>query len=557
MTRAETGTAERERVIVVGAGLGGLATAIQAAVRGHPVTVLEKGERVGGAAAYSGGQVWVADNHLQRAAGIEDSVEAAERYVRSGTAERPEFLDEDAMRQWLAAAPMVAEHYEKLGAVRWSTIAGYPDYGYPERPGSVADGRYLTTVFDADRLGEWRDRLLLSPHFPIGSTYQEVLAGHIATAFGSTAEGGTETNRLLTFGPGVVGGFLARAVAEPGVEILTSHAADDLLVVDGEVVGAVVAPAGGEPFELRGRVVLAAGGIDWDPVLVKEYLDLGSGEVGSCAPTTITGDALRLARRAGGAVTVVPPGYAPMPPGYPSAREPGFAFWHEHSLPHTFIVDAHGRRFCDDSLYFDIVRRAQDPDEPRMPCYAIWDDQHRQRYGTFGGATDGHPPDGGATDGHPPEGRYPAGVVTSAGSLPELADRLGIDRDGLARTAARFNADAANGVDTEYDRGGTVWARTFASDPSHQPNPNFGAVDTPPFHGMPIRFMQVSVQMTGITVDSGGRVLDGTGAVVDGLYAVGSCAAFGTSGVGLNSGYALSRAMTLGYLAAQDIAATG
>jgi 3-oxosteroid 1-dehydrogenase len=43
---------------------------------------------------------------------------------------------------------------------------------------------------------------------------------------------------------------------------------------------------------------------------------------------------------------------------------------------------------------------------------------------------------------------------------------------------------------------------------------------------------------------------------VEGLYAVGSCAAFGTSGVGLNSGYALSRAMTLGYLAAQDIAAT-
>ena len=72
---------------------------------------------------------------------------------------------------------------------------------------------------------------------------------------------------------------------------------------------------------------------------------------------------------------------------------------------------------------------------------------------------------------------------------------------------------------------------------------------------MPIRFMQVSVQMTGITIDSSGRVLDGTGAAVEGLYAVGSCAAFGTSGVGLNSGYALSRAMTLGYLAAQDIAA--
>jgi 3-oxosteroid 1-dehydrogenase len=533
--------AVRERVIVVGAGLGGLATAVQAAVRGHPVTVLEKGERVGGAAAYSGGQVWVAGNHLQRAAGIADSAEAAEAYVRSGTAERPELLDADAMRQWLASAPPVAEHFETLGAVRWSIIPGYPDYGYPERPGSVAEGRYLTAVFDADRLGGWRDRLLLSPHFPIGSTYEDVLGGHIATAFGSTAEGDAGTNRLLTFGPGVVGGFLARAVAEPGVEIHTAHSVVDLLVVDGEVVGAVVAPVGGEPFELRGRVVLAAGGIDWDPVLVKEYLGLGPDEVGSGAPTTITGDALRLAQRAGGAVTVVPPGYAPMPPGYPVAREPGFAFWHEHSLPHTFIVDRAGRRFCDDSLYFDIVRRALDPADPRMPCYAIWDDQHRERYGTFGDA---------------PDGDYPADVVTTAGSLPELADRLGIDRDGLCSTAARFNADAAGGVDTEFHRGGTVWARTFASDPAHRPNPNLGPVSEPPFHGMPIRFMQVSVQIGGITVDADGRVLDRSGAAVEGLYAVGSCAAFGTSGVGLNSGYALSRAMTLGYLAAQHIAAT-
>ena len=525
---------------MVGAGLGGLATAIQLAVRGHPVTVVEKGEKVGGAAAYSGGQVWVAGNHLQRDAGIEDSPATAEEYVLSSGTERPEFLDEDAMRAWLAAAPVVAEHFEKLGAVRWSIIPGYPDYGYPERPGSLKNGRYLTAVSDAAQLGQWRDKLLLSPHFPIGSTYEDVLGGHIATAFGSTAEGGQGPNDLLTFGPGVVGGFLARAVAEPGIKILTSHSVVELLVVDGEVLGAVVAPAKGEPFEVRGQVVLAAGGIDWDPVLVKEYLGLDPGQVGSGAPTTITGDALRLAQRAGGAVVAVPPEYAPMPPGYPVSTEPGFAFWHQHSLPHTFIVDADGHRFCDDSLYFDIVRQALDPDHPRMPCYAIWDDQHRHRYGTFG-------------DG--PADEYPADVVTSAATLQELAGSLGIDGEGLQQTADRFNDDAATGVDTEYGRGSTVWARTFASDPSHQPNPNVGPVDTAPFHGMPIRFMMVSVQITGIKVDASGRVLSDAGGAVNGLYAVGSCAYFGTSGVGFNSGYALSRAMTLGYLAAEDIAA--
>ena len=41
---------ERDRAIVVGAGVGGLSTAIHLAVKGHPVTVLEANDKVGGRA---------------------------------------------------------------------------------------------------------------------------------------------------------------------------------------------------------------------------------------------------------------------------------------------------------------------------------------------------------------------------------------------------------------------------------------------------------------------------------------------------------------------------
>src|ERR1700722_4768075 len=62
-------------VLVVGGGLSGLCTALPAALEGHTVTVLESAELLGGAAAYSGGMVWIPGNHLQLATGAEDSAD--------------------------------------------------------------------------------------------------------------------------------------------------------------------------------------------------------------------------------------------------------------------------------------------------------------------------------------------------------------------------------------------------------------------------------------------------------------------------------------------------
>ena len=66
----ESGSA-RDPVIVVGAGLSGLATAIGLALNGRRAIVLEAAEKVGGAAAYSGGQVWIAANHVAEREGFE------------------------------------------------------------------------------------------------------------------------------------------------------------------------------------------------------------------------------------------------------------------------------------------------------------------------------------------------------------------------------------------------------------------------------------------------------------------------------------------------------
>src|SRR3954467_6290814 len=68
--------------VAVGSGLGGLGAAIVAHDCGAKAVVLEKARKLGGICAYSGGEVFLPGNHLQEAAGIEDSREKGLEYLR-------------------------------------------------------------------------------------------------------------------------------------------------------------------------------------------------------------------------------------------------------------------------------------------------------------------------------------------------------------------------------------------------------------------------------------------------------------------------------------------
>jgi len=242
-----------ERVIVIGGGLSGLATALGAALRGRRVTVFESAGLLGGAAAYSGGQVWVGANHVAERDGIHDDLARAERYVTGIAHARPELLDVAAMRRWLTAAPEAMRHWERVGAVRWKVISGLADYHADVR-GAAADGRYLTTEpVAAGSLGTWRSRLRISPYFGMGTTYSELFEqGRRQTA-------ARVDTSALTFGTGLVAGFLAKVIDHGKVEILTSHRVTELLTGDdGTVAGARAdGPAG--PVRRNGPVEVRPG----------------------------------------------------------------------------------------------------------------------------------------------------------------------------------------------------------------------------------------------------------------------------------------------------------
>ena len=66
--------------ISIGSGLAGMTAAIMTHDLGKRAIILEKAPKLGGVSAYSGGEVWLPNNHKMREAGIEDSYEEAMKY---------------------------------------------------------------------------------------------------------------------------------------------------------------------------------------------------------------------------------------------------------------------------------------------------------------------------------------------------------------------------------------------------------------------------------------------------------------------------------------------
>lgn len=546
------------KVVVVGSGLAGLATALGASLRGFEVTVLEAADLVGGAAAYSGGQVWVGANHVARRQGIEDSIELTERYLRAIAADHPEVLDEAAMHRWLQVAPIAAEYWEQVGAIEWEVIPGFEDY-HNTADGALGEGRYLTNkVFDGRKLGEWRQRLRVTPHFPVGVRYEDMLkkGRRQATvdlpqhpglpAFGMRGDGpAEEAGDPLTFGTGVVASFLHRVLQEDRVTILTGRRVVELLTDGDRVVGARAEGADGATSDHHGVVVLATSTYDWNPDQVREFLGIDPEHFGSVAPQSIRGDGIDLARSVGAAIVKMPPGAVPLIPGWdaPSSSSAAklhpFAMGPEYAMPHSMMVDRHGRRFANDSYWVDIVAKLMAPGADHFPFFLIWDEQHHRKYGLGETA---------------PGEDYPAELVTSAPTLAELGRALGIDGDELERTARTFSEHAARGEDPEFGRGTVDHVNSMSGDPGNEPNPVLGPIEEPPFHGMRLRLLGTAIGSTGISVDADAHVLDESGRVIPGLYAAGAAAAITTMGTGYNSGFSLARGITHAYLIAEELA---
>ena len=200
-------------IIVLGAGASGMTAALAAASHGARVTLLEKGTKVGGTAAVSGGIVWAPSNH-HLDPGEPDNRAAALAYFDAlgCDPERREVLE-----GFVDHAADAIAFIEQVTEVRFAPLPGYPDY-YADRPGARPQGgRALDSgLFGFNALGAWRDRVVTAEVYPLALS--ETPLGGCTTMPSPDIIGARMADDQRGFGQALVGGLLA-ACLDNGIAI--------------------------------------------------------------------------------------------------------------------------------------------------------------------------------------------------------------------------------------------------------------------------------------------------------------------------------------------------
>jgi fumarate reductase flavoprotein subunit len=306
------------------------------------------------------------------------------------------------------------------------------------------------------------------------------------------------------------------AAARERIDVVTGAAVTGLVATSAydRVVGVVVA-YGDEVLRVRAdAVVLAANGFAADDALVREHCPdiagaLYLGGEGS------TGEAIAWARELGAATR-----FLDAYQGHATVAVPhNVLVSYSTVMEGGILVNRDGRRFGDETAGYSEYATAVIA-QPGGTAVLLFDDRVHELALAFDDYRTA----------------VEAGAVRSASDPLELADRFGVDRDGLERTLADYAAAARGEARDE-----------------------FGRTDCRDLIG-PWRAVRVTGALFhtqgGVVVDEHARVVRDDGTPIAGLYAGGGTAE-GLSGPGAGgymSGNGLLSALGLGWLAGRHAA---
>ena len=263
--------AEAPHVIVLGTGGAGFTAAIAAHEAGARVSLFEKGDQVGGTTAWSGGMIWVPNNHHEATLGVEDSREKALTYLMSMS---HGLMQQPLVEAFLDHGPEMVVFLEANTPVQFRPIPEFPDY-HAEFPGGMPNGgRSLDCpLFSFHELGEWAEKVTLSPYYPMPyfSIYDTPLGQAKPQPLTPEELQRRIDGDLRGSGQALVGRLL-RACLDRGIEPQIGHRAVRLLMDDDRVAGVVFETSDGEIEVAADAVVLATGGFEWDKDLLRAFL---------------------------------------------------------------------------------------------------------------------------------------------------------------------------------------------------------------------------------------------------------------------------------------------
>ncbi|MFF4284417.1 FAD-dependent oxidoreductase [Streptomyces sp. NPDC001633] len=543
-------------VVVVGSGAAGMAAALTARLRGLTALVVEKTDVYGGTTALSGGAVWVPNNFHLDAAGLGDTPEKARAYLDATVGDR---VPADRKDAYLEHGPRMVREFHDRTAVKFAYTPGYSDY-YPERLGGCPQGRSIEPrIFDLKKLPpEQRATLRRAglPTYGLTITSQDFrhlnMVGRTWAGKRTSAKVGARAvkalltgQRLLALGEALIA-RMRHSLDLLGGDLWLSAPLTGLVAENGRITGVRVT-LGNRELAVRatGGVVLASGGFSHHQQLREKYLPAPTSTRWSAAAEGQTGDALELGLAAGAAVDLMDRVWG-APSVVPPEGKPFFLVA-DRGVPGMVIVNSAGERYANEAApyheFVDAMYAADRPEATSVPSWLILDATSKARY-LFMGLFPGQPF---------PRPWVASGFVKKAGSVEELATRIGVAPERLRATVDCFNGFARAGRDEDFHRGDSVYDRYYG-DPT-LPNPNLAPLDKGPYYAIPVHPGDIGTK-GGLVTDATARVLREDGTVIKGLYASGnvSSAVMGETYPG--PGATIGPAMTFGWLAAHHIART-
>ena len=556
-------------VVVIGTGNGGLTSAICARDGGASVLVIEKSNQYGGTSATSGGGVWIPNNRYAVAENVDDSYDDAKAYINSVSPDG--MIEDDLIETYLEHVPKMIDYLHENSRVKYRNLAHYPDY-FPDNPGGKEGNRSMEPEpIPGTDLGD--DLNFLRDQHPQTAFTMGPIRMNFTQVEGQLLLGalpGWKTlfaklfvkyifdlpmrlffgwkDRRLTMGNAGIARLIL-SCKDRDIPIWRNTSMSEIIFEDGRVIG-IKASQGEKTLNIKANkgVILASGGFEKNQELRERYLPQPTNAEWSAANVHNTGDALNEGLRLNAATHQMDTGWWSTTMKVPG-QDKGWLSMVDKSMPGNYTVNKNGERFSNESQnYVSFVNdmfKEYANGNPCAPCYMIFDSDFRKNRPCGPLLQASMQPDS-----RVPKEWWDPSFLTKADTLEELAEKVGLNANGLLKTQQKVNEFSKTGNDLDFQRGDTAYDRYYG-DPSVEPNPCLAPLEKGPFYCMVLYPGEMGTA-GGLVIDSNARVLDTSKNPISGLYACGNCTtALLPKYPG--PGSTLGPAMTFGYLAAKDI----
>lgn len=482
-------------VIVVAAGLSGLAASIAAAERGASVVVFEKSNTTGGAANMGMGPL-----------GIGSSIQKQHMVsLTPGEAFRKHMY----FTHYKVDARMVRDYYFKSGdTIDWLMEMGVEFAG-------------VQRAFSADEATR--------PYSDGEFTW------HVVKPEGGGMPGPRSASAMTK--------KMTERAVELGVEFIFETPVYKIIMEDGKAAGVMAKNINGEETEARAKaVIIATGGFGENPEMIKELTGYEFGKtIFNFAIPGMRGDGLKMAWEAGAGKT-----------------KPSMELMYQlpDNMNHFILdgafrqpclwVNRNGQRFMpEDQIGNTTFTGNAITSQPGMVAYSIFDSRLLKKYKKKGPdmISHVHPHDLYDHFDEQWERDLEAGYepIAQADTIEELAEKAGIDVAGLVAQVEHYNEMCEAGHDEIFEKNRN-YMQPIEKGPFYCCRQNVGAYGS----------------VGGILINHKTEVMDQDSIVIPGLYAVGTdaCNIYGESYPFILSGNTMGFCLNSGRIAGENAASS-